>query len=109
MKYLVIARRRETVKTVAGALQAAKEYVNNELKSGRSDCVYLFASGDGSGMGIANADSHEQLSEILLGHPEYQNFDWDIQPLCEFNRITDKLLEAVQRPQVVTYQGPVEE
>ena len=50
MKYLVIARRRETVKTVAGALLAAKEYVNNELKSGRADCVYLFSSGDGSGI-----------------------------------------------------------
>jgi hypothetical protein len=108
MKYLVIARRRETVKTVAGALQAAKEYVNNELKSGRADCVYLFPSGDGSGMGIANADSHEQLTEILLGHPEYQNFDWEIQPLCEFNRITDKLLEAVRKPQVVTYPSTIE-
>ena len=35
MKYLVTARRRESVQTVVSALQAAKEYVNNELKSGR--------------------------------------------------------------------------
>ena len=97
MKYLVIAKRRETVQTVVSALQAAKEYVNAELKSGRADCVYLFASGDGSGMGIANADSHEQLTEILLGHPEYQNFDWEIQPLCDFNRVTDKLLEMLRK------------
>lgn len=97
MKYLVIAKRRETVQTVASALQTAKEYVNGELSSGRADCVYLFASGDGSGMGIANADSHEQLTEILLGHPEYQNFDWEIQPLCDFNRVTDKLLETLRK------------
>ncbi len=109
MKYLVTARRRATVQTVASALQAAKEYVNSELKSGRADCVYLFPSGDGSGMGIANADSHEQLTEILLGHPEYQNFDWEIQPLCDFNRITDKLLEALRKPQVVTYPSVIEE
>ena len=109
MKYLVTARRRETVQTVASALQAAKEYVNSELKSGRADCIYLFPSGDGSGIGIANADSHEQLTEILLGHPEYQNFDWEIQPLCEFNRITDKLLEALQKPQVTTYPSIIEE
>jgi muconolactone delta-isomerase len=48
-------------------------------------------------MGIANADSHEQLTEILLGHPEYQNFDWEIQPLCDFNRVTDKLLEVLRK------------
>lgn len=97
MKYLVTARRRESVQTVVSALEAAKEYVNSELKSGRLDCVYLLPSGDGSGIGIANADSHEQLTETLLGHPEYKNFDWDIQPLCEFNKITDTLLEALRK------------
>jgi hypothetical protein len=44
MKYLVTARRRESVQTVVGALEAAKEYVNSELKSGRLECVYLFPS-----------------------------------------------------------------
>jgi hypothetical protein len=48
-------------------------------------------------MGIANADSPEQLVEILLRHPEYQNFEWEVQPLCDFNRITDQMLEALRK------------
>jgi hypothetical protein len=97
MKYLVIAKRRATVQAVASVLQTTKEYVHGELTSGRADCVYLFASGDGSGMGIANADSHEQLVETLLGHPEYQNFEWEIQPLCDFDRVIDKMQAALRR------------
>ncbi len=97
MKYLVIARRRASVQAVANVLQTTKDYVNDELTSGRADCIYLFASGDGSGVGIANADSHEQLVEVLLRHPEYQHFEWEVQPLCEFNRITDQMLEALRK------------
>jgi len=97
MKYLVMTKRRASVQAVADVMRTTKQYVNDELSSGRADCVYLFASGDGSGMGIANADSPEQLVESLLKHPEYQNFEWDIRPLCDFNRITDKMLEALQK------------
>ncbi len=97
MKYLVIAKRRATVQAVASVLQTTKDYVAEELRSGRADCVYLFASGDGSGMGIANADSHEQVVEILLKHPEYQNFEWEVQPLCDFNHTIDRLLEALRK------------
>ena len=97
MKYLVITKRRAPVQAVATVLQTTKEYVNGELSSGRADCVYLFAAGDGSGMGIANADSPEQLVETLLKHPEYENFEWDVRPLCDFNRITDQMLEALRK------------
>jgi hypothetical protein len=50
MKYLVKTKRRASVQAVADVMRTTKQYVNDELSSGRADCVYLFASGDGSGL-----------------------------------------------------------
>jgi hypothetical protein len=50
MKHLAMTKRRASVQAVADVMRTTKQYVNDELSSGRADCVSLFAFGDGSGL-----------------------------------------------------------
>ena len=54
-KYLVMTERRASVQAMADVRRTTKPYVNDELSSGRADCVSLFASGDGSELSTESA------------------------------------------------------
>ena len=62
--------------------EAAKAYVEARFEDGSIECHYIFA--DGGGFVIANADSHEKVLDILLGHPLYPMFVWEVKALCDW-------------------------
>jgi hypothetical protein len=100
MKYLVTAK--SVRPTAAAAMtmalaQAAKEYINASVANGKMDCVYLFSTGDGTGFGIVNADSHERAAVIIMEHPAALLYEWEVQPLTDFNKGVDKLIELLRK------------
>lgn len=100
MKYLVTAKAQRLgvgqAMTVAVA-QSAKEYINASVASGKMDCVYLFSTGDGTGFGIVNANSHEDVAEIIMNHPASPLYEWEVQPLTDFNKGIGKFIELLQK------------
>jgi muconolactone delta-isomerase len=100
MKYLVTAKAQRPgagqAMTVAIA-QAAKDYLNASVASGKMDCVYLFSTGDGTGFGIMNANSHEEVSEVIMNHPAGPLYEWEVQPLIDFNKGVGKFIELLQK------------
>jgi len=53
--------------------------------------------GDGSGFGIVNVDSHERVTEILLGHPASPFIECEVQPLNDFNKSVEKMLDVLRK------------
>jgi hypothetical protein len=85
MKYLVTVRRRDggpapPPEVLAGMLLTQRDWLQEKLDDGTFDVSYGFAQG-GGGVGIVNADSGEQLSEIITGSPMFGLIDIDVQPL----------------------------
>lgn len=100
MKYLVTAKAVRPTAAAAMTIavaQAAKEYLNASVANGRLDCVYLFSTGDGTGFGIVNADSHEGVTELIMEHPAALLYEWEVQPLTDFNKGADKLIELLRK------------
>jgi hypothetical protein len=99
MKYLVTAKARaNSMPAVSVTMaQAAKEYINACCANGSMDCVYLFSTGDGSGFGVVNASSHERVTEIILDHPAAMLYEWDVQPLTDFNIGVDKMIALLRK------------
>lgn len=94
MKYLVRCELKDLIPTPADRLAEltgkAVEWIEARLADGGMDCNYVFP-GHG-GIAIFNADSHEDLLEMLLDYPLHHAFHWDVQPLCDWRRSFDALL-----------------
>jgi hypothetical protein len=61
-------------------LLTQRDWLQEKLDDGTFDVSYSFAQGAG-GVGIVNADSGEQLSEIITSSPMFGLIDIDVQPL----------------------------
>ena len=88
MKYLATAMPGPTPVPPERALdlyKAAGEWIRASLEAGRLDCMYTFA--EGGGMGIGNAQSHEEVYEMLISYPMYGFFRWEVKPLCDWDRV----------------------
>jgi len=87
MKYLVTTRRRDGVAVppdaIAGLLLAQRDWLQEKIDDGAIDAAYIFAQG-GGGIGIANADSGEELNEIITSAPLFAFSQIDVQPLADF-------------------------
>jgi muconolactone delta-isomerase len=85
MKYLVTIRRRDGVpippEAIAGILHAQQGWIEEKVEEGVFDCAYALAQGSG-GMAIVNADSGEELSEILASSPAFVLVAIEVQPLA---------------------------
>ena len=84
MKFLMIAKTGTTpIPTEQGAdlLQAGLEYINARMADGALDVAYNIMGG--GGVGIGNAESHEELLGLLLKYPLYPFFSWEITPLLD--------------------------
>ncbi len=85
MKYWVTFRRRDGVPippdAIAGILQAQRGWLEEKIDDGVFDCAYVLAQGSG-GMAIVNADSGEELSEMLASSPAFVIVAIDVQPLA---------------------------
>ena len=98
MKFLVIARPRHTQQGVTSAMvQASREIVNGYVKSGIDDCAYSIADGNGGGVGIVNADSHEKLMELLMAAPVSAFSEFQTYPLADFDSSISKVIEAMKK------------
>ena len=98
MKYLITAKTigfpgmTPTSPDVMHSLNlAARTYVKERLEEGSFECHYIFP--DGGGFVIANADSHEEVMDILLGYPLYPMFVWEVKVLCDWEHSYDKFTE----------------
>lgn len=76
--------------------EAAREWVEARLADGTMDSAYSFL--DGSAFGIVNAESHDDLLDLLTGYPLYWYMDWEVKALCHWSRRMDKAIE-LQRQQ----------
>lgn len=85
MKYLVTFRRRDGVpippEAVAGILHAQRGWLDEMIEDRVFDCAYVFAQGSG-GIAIVNADSNEELSEMLASAPAFVLVAIEVQPLA---------------------------
>lgn len=95
MKCLVLVKPRAGTTPTSAALVANREIVNSYLKSGVNDCVYVFP--DGGAFAITNADSADKLLELLMDLPAYPFFEWDVRPLADFNKATERIIAMLKR------------
>ena len=53
--------------------------MNHNFENGTLDCAYGFIGG--GGVGIANADSAEELHALIVGSPGFAIGDYEVRPL----------------------------
>ena len=99
MKFFVRSQRNQVPmppERAAGLYQAAKQWVNARVADGTFDCAYSFSE-LGGGMGIMNADSPEELLDLVVDYPLWPFFTREIKPLCDFSHTMDKLTEFAKK------------
>ena len=99
MKYLVTTRRRDGVpvppEAMAGMLHAQRDWLQEKLDEGTFDIAYPFAQG-GGGIGIVNAETGDELNEIITGSPLFGVTQIEVQPLAGLEAI-DNSANAISR------------
>lgn len=100
MKYLVTVKRRDSVslppEAISGILSAQRDWIRDRVADGTFDLAYGFPQG-GGGIAIVNADSGEELSEILASTPVFGIADQSVQPLAELDVTLGNAIQALQR------------
>jgi muconolactone delta-isomerase len=97
MKFLVISRPRSVQQGMTSAMvQATKEIVNGYVKSGKFDCLYRFAGGNGV-CAIANADSGDALEDLLQELPTAPFVEYESHPLADCDKFLEKLIEGMKK------------
>jgi muconolactone delta-isomerase len=100
MKFLVTQRRRDGVPVppdaIAGLLRAQSEYLDEQMRIGTVDVAYGLPQG-GGGLAIVNADSAEQLNEILVASPLFMLTNIEVQPLADIHATLAAAASALQR------------
>ena len=104
MKYLVTVKRRDNVpvppEAVGGILSAQRDWIRERLADGTFDVAYGFPQG-GGGIAILNAESAEELSDILIGSPVFAIAELTAQPLAEIDVTLGNAIQALQRATAV--------
>jgi muconolactone delta-isomerase len=99
VKYLVTIKRRDGVpippEAIGDILGAQRGWLEDRVDEGVFDCAYVFAQGSG-GIAIVNADSGEELSEILASSPAFVLVAIEVQPLAAVATLANAV-EALQR------------
>ena len=100
MKYLVTEVPRApsrplSQEQVLALNKAARESIEESIADGTLDSVYAFP--DGGALAIVNAESHEELWDILMEYPLYHYMDWEIKVLCNWSHGIDRLVERLQK------------
>jgi muconolactone delta-isomerase len=95
MKYLVTANRNnvETSSTTEWLtlLQATREYFLTHSKGGAIEGLYVFLDARG-GIAIFNAESHDQAQDLIISHPQFPYYDWEIEPVLDGLQAYDKFI-----------------
>ena len=98
MKYLIVAKPGTTqipVEQGAELLQMGLSWIKANLDDGTLDCAYNLIGG--GGLGIGNADSHEQILADLLEYPLYPFFSWEVTPLLDLDSSLAGYIEFYKR------------
>jgi muconolactone delta-isomerase len=97
MKFLVIQKPGPTnppQDRIADLVKRVEVYCEDLVKQGRAEQPYLFATG--GGFSVVDADSAEELHEILLGNPMALFSDWEVHPVLDMHRGLEKVHAAVR-------------
>ncbi len=100
MKYHVISKRNTRLSPSTeewlAMLQATRELTIAWLEDGTIECHYGTVPADGA-VTIINADSHEQVQELLTKSPLFPFYTWDIQPVVEILPMFDRSIELYKQ------------
>ena len=103
MKYLVTMRRRDGVpvppEAIAGMLLAQRDWLQEKVADGTLDVAYTFAQ-TGGGIGIANAETGEELAAIIASSPVFAVANIEAQPLADVTTL-EVASEALRRTAAV--------
>ena len=97
MKYLVTVsnfslRKPLPVNEEAEFIEKAKNWGEERRADGTVDCSYYFLDSD-NGFAIMNADSHEELYQILQTSEFHQQVTWEARPIIDAFQTVDIDLE----------------
>ena len=99
MKFLVAVTPRQVAPMPPGAiaevLSAQRDWLKQKLEDGTLDCAYGFIGG--GGVGIANADSIEEMHALLVQSPGFPIGDNEVRPLGDFNETIEAGIVALRR------------
>jgi hypothetical protein len=99
MKYLIMTSLKESVtvgpKTSVAIWKSAKTWVQEKLAKGVLDCVYAYP--EGGGFGIMNANSPEEVFDVVFDHPAHQWFHWEVIAICDWVHAYDKTIANYTR------------
>src|SRR5712692_863657 len=104
LKYLVTVKRRDSVpfppEAIAGILAGQRDFIREKITDGTFDAAYGFPQG-GGGIAIVNADSAEELSDILTSSPVFAIAEQTVLPLAEIDVTLGNSIQAMQRATAV--------
>jgi hypothetical protein len=69
--------------------------LKQKLEDGTLDCAYGFIGG--GGVGVANADSIEEMHALLVQSPGFPIGDNEVRPLGDFNETIEAGIGALRR------------
>lgn len=98
MKYLVIANPSLNpipMDQAVNIYNAAIAWTDEKLKNGKIDCNYVYVGG--GGFSIGNANSQEELFDVLLSYPLYPFFNWEVKPLVDWKHAENSVIEFYKK------------
>jgi muconolactone delta-isomerase len=98
MKFLVIRKPRVSSGMIPSSkvIREQKQAVAAAIKRGTIDCIYGVPGGGGN-VGIANADSLEQLNEVLMGTPLFLYSEFEVRPLTDYDKYMENLAAELEK------------
>ena len=99
MKFLVLVKVRRDARITPELAEAHKRVMLEQMEKGLAESVYIFAGrGAPDGMLILNADTPEQLNELVLSAPGFSVCDLEVHPLGDFAKLADQLVDVLKKP-----------
>ena len=98
MKFLVLRKPRVSSGMIptSKAIREQKQGVSDAIKRGAIDCIYAFPGGGGN-VGIVNADSPEQLNEMLMNTPLFLYSEFEVRPLTDYDKYMENVAAALEK------------
>lgn len=98
MKFLVIRRPRISsgLTPTSKAIREQRQGAADAIKQGTLDCIYAFPGGGGN-IGIANADSPEQLNERLMSTPLFLYSEFEVRALTDYDKYMENVAAAPEK------------
>ncbi len=98
MKFLVIRKPRVSSGMIptGKVIREQKQGVADAIKRGVIDCIYAFPGGGGN-VGIVNADSPEQLNEMLMGTPLFLYSEFEVRALTDYDKYMENVAAALEK------------